>query len=188
MRLIAKGPPDEPTHDRYAATPKGVEHFRGWLQNTELPPMIRDALQCKLEFVEHEDLAGLLQIVRGEEQAYTCLRFRPCPSLAGTALARAQQAGGHAGQTAGYPAQRRSDAVGVMSKRLERLREELEELLERSPPVRARRWMRPLSVEGVWKGSARRAWTGVLEDVSFDVEPGEVVAIIGGRLGARRRC
>ena len=40
-----------------------------------------------------------------------------------------------------------------------------------------------LSVEGVWKGfSCDGRWTGVLEDVSFQVGQGEVVAIVGGRL------
>jgi DNA-binding PadR family transcriptional regulator len=71
VRLIAKGPPDEPTRDRYEATPKGIEHLRDWLLSTELPPLIRDALQCKLEFVGHEDVAGLLQLVREQEEAYT---------------------------------------------------------------------------------------------------------------------
>ena len=40
-----------------------------------------------------------------------------------------------------------------------------------------------LSVEGVCKGYSRGGqWTGVLEDVSFEVGPGEVVAIIGDAL------
>jgi putative ABC transport system ATP-binding protein len=40
-----------------------------------------------------------------------------------------------------------------------------------------------LSVEGVWKAYSRGdQWTAVLADVSFEVVPGEIVAIIGGRL------
>jgi ABC-type lipoprotein export system ATPase subunit len=43
-----------------------------------------------------------------------------------------------------------------------------------------------LSTEGVWKGFSRGGrWTGVLEDVSFQVGRGEVVAIVGGRLGGK---
>jgi DNA-binding PadR family transcriptional regulator len=133
VRLIAKGPPDEPTQDRYAATPKGVEHFRGWLQNTELPPMIRDALQCKLEFVvEHEDVAGLLQLVREQEEIYTAAydfararvlreqRSRRAKNKPVDTRARLQRI------------QHKDEATlwGLMSKRLERLGEELEELLE----------------------------------------------------------
>lgn len=43
-----------------------------------------------------------------------------------------------------------------------------------------------LSVEGVWKGfSCDGRWTGVLEDVSFHVGRGEIVAIGGGRLSGK---
>jgi ABC-type nitrate/sulfonate/bicarbonate transport system ATPase subunit len=43
-----------------------------------------------------------------------------------------------------------------------------------------------LSIEGVRKGFSRgRQWTGVLEGVSFEVLPGEVVAIVGGRVGGK---
>ena len=56
MRLVEKGR-REPSLDRYEATAEGVELLREWLRHTELPPAIRDVLQCKLEFVEREDLA-----------------------------------------------------------------------------------------------------------------------------------
>jgi ABC-type lipoprotein export system ATPase subunit len=43
-----------------------------------------------------------------------------------------------------------------------------------------------LSAEGVWKGFSRGGqWTMALEDVSFAVPPGEVVAIVGGRLAGK---
>lgn len=43
-----------------------------------------------------------------------------------------------------------------------------------------------LSVEGVWKGFSRGGqWARVLEDVSFELQPGEVTAILGGRLGGK---
>jgi energy-coupling factor transporter ATP-binding protein EcfA2 len=43
-----------------------------------------------------------------------------------------------------------------------------------------------LSVEGVWKGFSRGGqWMEVLKDVSFAVRRGEVVAIVGGRLGGK---
>ncbi len=43
-----------------------------------------------------------------------------------------------------------------------------------------------LSVQGVWKGRSHGGeWTGVLEDVSFAVGAGEIVAIVGRPLGGK---
>ncbi len=71
LRVVEEGPPDEPTLNRYEATRRGIAHFRKWLRNTELPPIIRDALQCKLEFLQREDLQDLVRLVNEEEVAYT---------------------------------------------------------------------------------------------------------------------
>ena len=134
VRLVAKGPPDEPSLDRYEATPAGVELLRGWLRRVELPPAIRDGLQCKLEFLERRDLATLIQIVRGEEDAYT--------SACDTARARVLQeqrlrrARGKPRdwrlRLRGIQSKDEANLWGLMSGRLKGLREELEELLAES--------------------------------------------------------
>ncbi len=131
VRLISKGPPEEPTRDRYEATPKGVEHLRGWLLSTELPPLIRDALQCKLEFVEHEDVAELLQLVREQEEVYTAAYdFARARVLREQRSRRAKNKPVDA-RSRLRSIQHKDEATlwGLMSKRLERLGDELEELL-----------------------------------------------------------
>lgn len=132
VRLLKKGPPTEPTLDRYEATPQGVELFRGWLRRTELPPAIRDALQCKLEFLEREDLAALIQIVREEEQAYTSA----CD------IARSRVLGEQRTRRArdrpldwrmrlrGIQSKDEANLWSLMAQRLERLCDELEALLD----------------------------------------------------------
>ncbi|HEY3828240.1 MAG TPA: PadR family transcriptional regulator [Solirubrobacteraceae bacterium] len=136
VQLIAKGPPDEPTRDRYAATPKGIEHFRGWLQNTELPPIIRDALQCKLEFVGHDDVAGLCQLVREQEEIYTAAYDAARARVLREQRSRRAKNKPVDTQARLRTIQRKDEANlwGMMSKRLERLGEELEELLKDIPP------------------------------------------------------
>jgi DNA-binding PadR family transcriptional regulator len=65
VELVERG--DRPTLDRYRITPTGEEHFLEWLRQAELPPMVRDALQCKLEFFGLEEMPGLIDAL--EEQA-----------------------------------------------------------------------------------------------------------------------
>jgi hypothetical protein len=58
---------DKPTLDRYRTTPAGEAHFLDWLSQTELPPIVRDVMQCKLEFFKFEQLSGVIEGI--EEQA-----------------------------------------------------------------------------------------------------------------------
>ena len=51
MRLVEEGPPTSRRSTATRRTPEGIALFREWLRNTELPPIVRDALQCKLEFL-----------------------------------------------------------------------------------------------------------------------------------------
>jgi DNA-binding PadR family transcriptional regulator len=132
VRLIAKGPPNEPTLDRYGATPAGVEVLRDWLRSTELPPGIRDVLQCKLEFITADDLVAFIQIVREEEEAYTAAY-----DIAHSAVVREQRSRRAKGRPQDWRTRLRgiqtkdtANLSGLMSKRLEHLREELEELHE----------------------------------------------------------
>jgi DNA-binding PadR family transcriptional regulator len=132
VRLVEKGPPNEPTRDRYERTPTGVEFFRGWLRHTELPPAIRDAVQCKLEFLEREDLAALVKIVREEEDACR----RACNAAHGrvvteqsSRLAQKKRADYNL-RLRGIQSKDEAMLWSLMSKRLEHLREELEELLD----------------------------------------------------------
>jgi DNA-binding PadR family transcriptional regulator len=138
VRLIEKGPPEEPTRDRYEATPEGIEHFRKWLRSTELPPIVRDATQCKLEFLEREDLAALIRLVREEEEAYTVA----CDIARARVLRREQRARRAQNEPTDWRVrlrgiQNKDEATlwGLMSERLERLGNELEKLLDDIPPA-----------------------------------------------------
>jgi DNA-binding PadR family transcriptional regulator len=131
VRLVEKGPPNEPTLDRYEGTPEGAKLFNGWLLHPELPPGVRDVLQCKLEFVTTDDLAAFIRIVREEEQAYTSAY-----DMAHTRVRREQRSRLARGRPVDWHVrlrgiQNKDEAMlwSLMSKRLGRLREELEELL-----------------------------------------------------------
>jgi DNA-binding PadR family transcriptional regulator len=131
LRLIEKGPPNEPTLDRYGGTPEGSQLLRAWLRNTELPPGVRDVVQCKLEFVGAEDLVGFIRIVSEEEQAYTFAY-----DVAHTRVRREQRSRLARERPVDWRIrlrgiQNKDEAMlwNLMSKRLGRLREALEELL-----------------------------------------------------------
>lgn len=130
--MIERGPPGEPTQDRYEATPAGGVHFRGWLRGVELPPVVVDGFQCKLEFFERQDLTALIRAVRAEEEGYT-LAY----DIARRRVLREQRSKRARGGAVTVAARRQSilnkdeaNLMGLMSKRLERLGDELEALLE----------------------------------------------------------
>jgi DNA-binding PadR family transcriptional regulator len=132
VRLVERGPEGKPSLDRYEATPEGVELFCSWLRSAELPPVIRDALQCKMEFLERDDVAALVQIVREEEDAYTTA----C-DIAHSRVLREQRARRARPEVVdwrlrlrGIQTKDEANLWGLMSQRLERLRGELEALLE----------------------------------------------------------
>jgi DNA-binding PadR family transcriptional regulator len=68
VELVEEG--SERPLDRYRATAKGEEHFYEWLRQTELPPTVRDALQCKLEFYEMTELPEVIESIREQQEAF----------------------------------------------------------------------------------------------------------------------
>jgi DNA-binding PadR family transcriptional regulator len=132
VRLVEEGPPGETTRDRYEATSAGIAYFRRWIRRAELPPVVRDAVQCKLELLERGDVAALVRLVREEEEAYTAA----C-DIARARVLREQRSKRTRGEGVDWRVQlrgiRNRDEVnlwGLMSKRLERLGDELERLLD----------------------------------------------------------
>lgn len=69
VRLVQEGA--KPSLNRFEATPEGLAHFRKWVRaSTGLPPVLRDAFQAKLKFVELDELQELIASVRKAEDAY----------------------------------------------------------------------------------------------------------------------
>jgi DNA-binding PadR family transcriptional regulator len=68
LELVEKG--TEQPLDRYRATPKGEELFYEWLRQTELPPTVRDATQCKLEFYEMAELPEAIESMSEQQEAF----------------------------------------------------------------------------------------------------------------------
>lgn len=132
VRLVEER--DEPAFNRYEATPAGVDRLRRWLRSSNLTPVIRDALQGKLEFLELEDLAALVRVVREEETAHAAA----CRIAHGRLLQ--EQHVRRRARSRGKPGDWRTklrliqskDEVTLwhaMSDRLEQLGDELEQLL-----------------------------------------------------------
>jgi DNA-binding PadR family transcriptional regulator len=132
VRLVDSGAPGGSTLDRYEATEEGVEHFRAWLRRTEFPPAIRDALQGKLEFLEREDLAALVRIVNDEGEAYAAaFNLAQANVLQEQSVRRRTREAPVDWRVRLRGIRNRDEATlwGLMSQRLERLREDLEELM-----------------------------------------------------------
>jgi DNA-binding PadR family transcriptional regulator len=128
---------DKRTLHRYRATPAGEAYFLEWLHQIELPPAIRDAMQCKLEFFPIEDLQRLIDAVVEQQEAFT-----HGADLAHDQLGREQRAQSSKRRRGQPPDWRRElqmiktkDAAklgNLMADRLEELREHLEELRDAS--------------------------------------------------------
>jgi DNA-binding PadR family transcriptional regulator len=136
VRLVEEG--ESRSLNVYEATTKGVKYFQKWLGSTRLPPMIRDVLHVKLKFLAQEDIVELLEVVREEEHAYT----KAC-EIAQTRVLQEQRWRRRKRAQWDWCARlrhiQRKDEVNLwslMSLRLERLREDLEELLEEASAAR----------------------------------------------------
>jgi DNA-binding PadR family transcriptional regulator len=68
VELVERG--DKRTLDRYRITPTGEAYFLDWLRQTELPPVVRDVMQCKLEFFEFDELPGVIEAIEEQAIAY----------------------------------------------------------------------------------------------------------------------
>lgn len=141
LRLVSRGPEGEASLDRYEATPEGVALLRSWLRRSGLPPAIRDALQCKMEFLERDDLEALLEVVREEEQAYAqASDIAHLRVLREQRSRRAREAPPDwQSRLRGIQSKDEATLWSLMSQRLERLRGELEALLAEIPAADAMR-------------------------------------------------
>jgi hypothetical protein len=134
LRLVKKGV--KPAHDLYEATPEGVAHFRGWMRRSVMPPMMRDALQGKLGFLEREELAALVREVQGLERAHrdSCQEAHARLLHEQETFRRVRARGKEVGFRDQLRGIQTEDEVAMWETtihRLEQLREELEEFSER---------------------------------------------------------
>jgi DNA-binding PadR family transcriptional regulator len=68
LQLVQAG--GKSSRDRYETTAEGLALLRGWLRRSELPPVVRDSIQCKLELIDLDDLAPVVRTILGQEDAY----------------------------------------------------------------------------------------------------------------------
>jgi DNA-binding PadR family transcriptional regulator len=118
--------------ERYEATPRGVEHFRTWLQSSSTgAPALREELQAKIAFCAPEDLPRLIDAI--------CVEAHACASMFAAAQGRLSAAELLAPRSPTdaerfslltHRAVLRDEAAmwGMRFKRLERLRARLEEM------------------------------------------------------------
>ncbi len=119
-------------HERYEATPRGVEHFQAWLQaSSSAAPALREELHAKIEFCAPSDLPKLIDAICAEERA--------CASMFATAQGRLSEeeligprhaTGSERWSALSRRAVLRDEAAmwGMRFKRLERLRARLEDM------------------------------------------------------------
>lgn len=65
VEVVERG--KRPPFDRYRITSAGEQYFLDWLHHTEFPPVVRDALQCKIEFFRPDEMPTVISTI--EEQA-----------------------------------------------------------------------------------------------------------------------
>lgn len=131
VRLVEKG--SEPSLSRYEPTTAGAGRFRAWLhQSTTLSPTVRDALQGRMAFVERDELASLIEMVRQSEDAYR-MEFAAAQGRVKTITRSMRRSRGTVDWRAKLQFIQSGDEamlLGLMLRRLQRLGDELETLLE----------------------------------------------------------
>lgn len=131
VRLVDKG--NEPSFSRYETTTAGAGRFRAWLhQSTTLSPTVRDALQGRMAFVERDELASLIEMVRQSEDAYR-MEFAAAQGRVKTVTRSMRRSQGTVDWRAKLQFIQSGDEallLGLMLRRLQRLGDELETLLE----------------------------------------------------------
>jgi DNA-binding PadR family transcriptional regulator len=128
VRLVEAG--KQPSLNRYEATDDGIAQLHQWLLASARPPVVRDAMQCKLEFLKRDELGALIGIIRGDEEACRLACNNAHGRVVGEQISR--RAGGNAvdWRVRLRSIQSKDEAAlwGMMCQRLEHLREDLEEL------------------------------------------------------------
>jgi DNA-binding PadR family transcriptional regulator len=137
VRVIDEQPelsPEADEHERYEATPRGVEHFQAWLRaSSSAAPALREELHAKIEFCAPSDLPKLIDAICAEERA--------CASMFAAAQGRLSEeeliGPGRATSEERWSALSRRAVLrdeaamwGMRFKRLERLRARLEDMRE----------------------------------------------------------
>jgi DNA-binding PadR family transcriptional regulator len=128
VRLIEPG--KKASLNRYEATSEGIAELHRWLLASARTPIVRDAMQCKLEFVELDQMRALIAIVRGEEEACRGACNNAHGRVVGEQNSRRARGGPVDWRVRLRGIQSKDEAAlwGMMCQRLEHLREELEDL------------------------------------------------------------